>query len=78
MPIITQIICDGCQAVKKQTNHWFTLVINENQEACVRPIAKTPAHLLGSDATDTRYFCGRRCVLEALDHWMDRLTACNR
>ena len=21
MPIISQILCDGCQAVKKQTNH---------------------------------------------------------
>jgi hypothetical protein len=42
MPIISQIICDGCQAVKKQTNHWYTLVFTEEHQACLRPMAMTP------------------------------------
>jgi hypothetical protein len=75
MPIISQILCDGCQAVKKQTNHWYTLVINEKQEACLRPMAMTPFDLLQADVAGVQYLCGRRCVSEALDRWMDSLTA---
>ena len=75
MPIISQIICDGCQAVKKQTNHWYTLVFTEEHQACLRPMAVTPLHHVGSDVMGLYYFCGRRCVHEALEHWMDSLTA---
>ena len=74
MPIISQIICDGCQAVKKQTNHWYTLVINDKQEACLRPMAVSTVDLLKTDAAGLQYLCGRRCVVEALDRWMDSLT----
>ena len=73
MPIISQIICDGCQAVKKETNHWFTLVFTEAHQACLRPMAVIPSHLV--DTTGLQYFCGRRCVHEALEYWMDSLTA---
>ena len=75
MPIISQIICDGCQAVKKQANHWYTLVIEENQQASLRPMAMSPVELLKTDAGGIQYLCGRRCVAEALDRWMDHLTA---
>jgi hypothetical protein len=75
MPIISQIICDGCQAVKKQTNHWYTLVFNDKHEACLRPMGMSPAELFQADATGVRYLCGRRCVSESLDRWMDGLTA---
>jgi hypothetical protein len=75
MPIISQILCDGCQAVKKQTNHWYTLVISDGHEACLRPMAMTPIELFQADAHGVQYFCGRRCVSEALDRWMDGLTA---
>ena len=75
MPIISQIICDGCQAVKRETNHWYTLVLNQEHQACLRPMAMTPLHLTESDARGMQYFCGRRCVAEALDRWMDSLTA---
>ena len=75
MPIISQIICDECQAVKKQTNHWYTLIVNGDQEACLRPMAMSPVDLLKADAAGVQYLCGRCCALEALDHWMDCLTA---
>jgi hypothetical protein len=46
MPMITQTLCDGCQAVKKETNHWYTLVIEEAaHHACLRPMAHTPVPL---------------------------------
>lgn len=41
MPMISQIICDRCQAVKKETNHWYTLVVTE-EGAFIRPMALTP------------------------------------
>jgi hypothetical protein len=75
MPIISQILCDGCQAVKKETNHWYTLVISENYEARLRPMAMTPIELCQADVAGVQYLCGRRCVSQALDRWMDGLTA---
>jgi hypothetical protein len=75
MPIISQIICDGCRAVKKETNHWYTLVIRDKQEACPRPMAMTPVDLFQEDVAGVQYLCGRRCVSEALDRWMDGLTS---
>jgi hypothetical protein len=75
MPIISQILCDGCQAVKKQTNHWYTLVITDKQEACLRPMAMSPVDLFQADVAGVQYLCGRRCVSQALDRWMDGLTS---
>jgi hypothetical protein len=74
MPIISQIICDGCKAVKKEANHWYTLVISDTQEASLRPMAKSRAELFHADVAGVQYLCGRRCVSEALDRWMDGLT----
>ena len=75
MPVITQIVCDGCRAVKREANHWYTLVLTEKQEAILRPMAATPADLFTPEAIEVQYFCGRRCVGEAFDRWMDGLTA---
>ena len=73
MPVVTQIVCDGCQAVKKKVNHWYALTTNE-QGALLQPLdhalynpgeAKAPSQ--------KQYFCGRRCALEAFGIWMDEL-----
>ena len=74
MPMITQTLCDGCQAVKKETNHWYTLVVDEAaHHACLRPMAHTPASLMQLGASpNVLYFCGRLCAIEAIAQWMDR------
>lgn len=75
MPIMSQIVCDGCQAVKKETNHWYTLVVGHDHEACVRPMRFTPSALLQVGApAGVQYLCGRLCAIEALDRWMDEVT----
>ena len=77
MPIVSQIMCDGCEAVKKETNHWYTLVIGENHEARLRPMAYTPSNLLQAGAPGVvQYLCGRLCAIEALDRWMEEVTVC--
>ena len=73
MPIITQILCDSCQAVKKETNHWYTLVDGDDG-LCLRPMAYTPPALMQLGASHVSYFCGRRCAMDGIGHWMDRLT----
>ncbi len=75
MPIVAQIICDGCEAVKKETNHWYTLVINNNHEACLRPMSHTPPSLLQLGALQVSYFCGMRCAIDGITHWMDQLAS---
>ena len=75
MPMISQIICDRCQAVKKETNHWYTLVVTD-EGAFIRPMALTRPGLLEAGSTQPmQYLCGRLCAIEALDHWMAECTA---
>jgi hypothetical protein len=75
MPIMSQIVCDGCQAVKKETNHWYTLVVGHDHEACLRPMGFTPSALLQAGApAGVQYLCGRLCAIEALDRWMGDVT----
>lgn len=70
MPLISQIICDRCQAVKKETNHWYTLVITD-EGAFIRTMAMTRPGLLEAGSTQPmQYLCGRLCAIEALDQWM--------
>lgn len=74
MPLVSQIICDRCQAVKKETNHWYVLIVSD-QEARVRPMAFTPLNLLQPGAPEeVQYLCGRLCAIEALDSWMETFT----
>ena len=75
MPILAQIICDGCQTVKKETNHWYTLVINARHEACIRPMAYTPPSLLQLGVSHVSYFCGMRCAIDGITQWMDQLAS---
>lgn len=75
MPIMSQIVCDGCQAVKKETNHWYTLVVGHDHEACLRPMGFTPSALLQAGApAGVQYLCGRLCAIAALDRWMGDVT----
>jgi hypothetical protein len=74
MPIVSQIICDRCQAVKKETNHWYTLVVTD-RDVCIRPIASTPPGLSVPGAVPAiQYLCGRLCAVEALGNWMESLS----
>jgi hypothetical protein len=71
MPIVMQIVCDGCGTVKKEANHWYIVEYTDHAEAKVRPMAHSP---IDCEAKDLKYYCGRRCVAESLDRWMDRLS----
>lgn len=57
--------------VKKEATHWYALELTGNSEAMVRPMSPSPASM---GAQDLKYFCGRRCIAESLDRWMDRLS----
>ena len=75
MPMISQIICDRCQAVKKQTNHWYTLAVTD-EGAFIQPMALTRPGLSETGSTQSmQYLCGRLCAIEALDQWMAECTA---
>jgi predicted Fe-S protein YdhL (DUF1289 family) len=73
MPIVTQIVCDGCQTVKKEANHWYMLTIDQ-QTAALSPLRTTSEgqhhHERG---THRQFFCGRFCAVEAITRWMDHL-----
>jgi len=72
MPLISQIVCDNCQAVKKETNHWYTLG-PDLHGVFVRPLehANRDSSCSGQSL---QYFCGRFCLLEALRKWMDGMS----
>ncbi len=74
MPIVSHIVCDGCQNIKKETNHWYTIQ-RENKRHCIEPLA-LPADWAIKTLHDSaiEYFCGRSCALEALTKWMESLS----
>jgi hypothetical protein len=74
MPIVAQIVCDVCQAVKKDTNHWYTLAM-EDQLVCMRPLELPPDGVTNNlSVTSAQYVCGRFCAIEAITKWMDSLS----
>ena len=70
MPVVIQTICDGCGMVKKEANHWYTIEFSGTSEVKIRPMGPSPASIEGKHLT---YLCGRRCIAESLDRWMDRI-----
>lgn len=72
MPIITQIVCDRCQAVKRQVNHWYALTTSE-EEATLQPLDCADPEMV--PGFEKQYLCGRLCAVEALTQWMDQLHA---
>jgi hypothetical protein len=73
MPIVTQIVCDGCQSVKKDTNHWYMLSIDQ-QTATMSPLRNPSEGQPGPDRGVYRqFFCGRYCAVEAITRWMDHV-----
>jgi hypothetical protein len=70
MPIITQIVCDRCQAVKRKANHWYALTTNE-EEATLQPLDCADWETV--PGFEQQYLCGRSCAVEALTQWMDQL-----
>lgn len=70
MPVVIQTICDGCGMVKKEANHWYTVEFTGTSEVKVRPMGPSPTSL---DAQNLKNMCGRRCIAESLDRWMDQI-----
>jgi hypothetical protein len=73
MPLVTQILCDGCKTTKKETNHWYAITIHQRSLE-VGPLKLQPDGRPHAERDGLlQYFCGRYCVLEALNKWMDEL-----
>jgi hypothetical protein len=73
MPLRTQILCDGCQAPKKESNHWYALTVRR-QSIEVTPLVLRPDGRPHAERDGLQqYFCGRYCLLNALTKWMDEL-----
>jgi len=75
MPIVTQILCGGCGAVKKDTNHWCTVAVVEHG-VLLRPLDVALATTQGGPrAGGEEYYCGQKCALEAVGRWMEHHAA---
>ena len=73
MPIITQIVCDRCQAVKRDVNHWYTLTTSA-EGVQLQPLNLTlQGGTKAVSGLEKQYLCGSLCALEAVSHWMDKL-----
>lgn len=73
VPISTQILCDGCQEKKKETNHWYTLTIRQQTAEVARLTLQPDGRPNAERDGLQQYYCGRYCVLEAMNKWMDTL-----
>lgn len=63
--IITEVRCDRCHKSKMQTNHWFMVAPDDNEQ---------PALLLvpfsDNQTLNVRHLCGEKCVLAEVQQWM--------
>jgi hypothetical protein len=73
MPLVSQIVCNVCHAVKKEANHWFTLS-HDQEGVSIRPLdiyafarQSVPQNL------QPQCLCSRLCLMQAISHWMDGL-----
>ena len=73
MPLVKQILCDGCKIAKTETNHWYAATVSQRSiEVC--PLDLQPDSRPYSERDGlVQYFCGRYCVFEAMNKWMDKL-----
>jgi hypothetical protein len=74
MPLTTQILCDGCQAKKKDTNHWYTVTFRQQTAEVALLTLKPDGRPYAERDGLQQYYCGRYCILEAMNKWMDALT----
>lgn len=65
----TQFICDGCEVVKKDANHWLVVRIGEAFHIHRWGILTEG----GSDGSiKPLHFCGHACVQKKLSEWMGK------
>ena len=69
MPKVEQIICDGCRAVKRESNRWWQVLLYEDHLALM-PLG-VPGPWSGKPLS-TCYFCGRGCVAEAVGKYLEQ------
>lgn len=73
MPLVIQILCDRCKVPKQATNHWYTVTIRQRSFE-VGPLTLKPDGRPAVEREGLQYFCGRYCVLEAFNLWMEELS----
>jgi hypothetical protein len=71
MPVLIQTICNGCGMVKKEANHWYTVDLLERSRPRSDRWARLPRPWTRENL---KSLCGRRCVAQSLDRWMDRIS----
>jgi hypothetical protein len=74
MPLTTQILCDGCQAKKKDTNHWYTVRFHRQTAEVAVLTLRADGRPYAEREELQQYYCGRYCLLEAMNKWMDAVT----
>jgi hypothetical protein len=73
MPLVTQILCDGCKIAKKETNHWYAVTLHQRSIE-VGPLTFKPDGRPYAERDGLQqYYCGRYCILEAMNKWMDAI-----
>lgn len=74
MPIVMQVICDVCGRVKKESNHWFAIAVQEPGlsllplEALLPPLPSPPSPL------QAQVCCSQACAFRIISKWMDLQT----
>lgn len=62
-----QIVCDYCGEVKKESNHWFKIFLNSDQDCLV--IYKYDPKISPDDKKVTKDACGSQCVQKAVEEF---------
>jgi len=67
----TIVTCDECGAVRKESNHWFSLTASATMPklSTFDEADQLPESPFRLDC------CGQRCVMKAIQRWFDKGTA---
>lgn len=76
MPLETIVKCDGhgCANVKQKSNHWFTLIEHPTSPLQVEQVVVKAFHPQDTHMLQTKFFCGRACVIRFLEKFMDEVS----
>ena len=65
--IVPKTICDNCQVEKKESNHWFKILLQLEGRLVLAKNGITEEEKAGREVDA----CGEKCVLAIASRWME-------
>jgi hypothetical protein len=61
-------ICDSCGEERKESNHWWLIYPNDEDELVIQPLK----HIGTRTSIKEKHLCGESCVIKAVSDFMHK------